>query len=112
MRLSVLYGGVGLQHKPLRPAASFLILLGKNNAQNSLRRLIMLKRQEQFHRPLANVAGAPGSARILFKAMRHREMHHGVMHQPREDGADSIGIRAGAGALEANAAGDVVPKTI
>ena len=98
MRLPVLHGRIGLEHEPLRPVASLLVLLGENDAQNRLGRLVVLQRQQQLHRTLADIAGAPCGARILLEAMRHGEMHHGVVRQPREDRVDRLGV-ASASAL-------------
>ena len=48
MRLPILNGGIGLEHEPLRPVAAFLVLLGEDDAQNRLGRLVVLERQKQF----------------------------------------------------------------
>ena len=110
MRLLVLDGGIGFEHEPLRPVALLLVLLGENGAQNLLGRSVMLERQEELERTLADVARAPRRARILLEAMRRREVDHGVVRQPREDRIDGLGV-----ALcvpDPNAAGNLAPGAI
>ena len=50
----------------------------------SLTGCVVLERQQELDRPLADIAGAPGGAGILLEAVRHREMHHRVVGEPRE----------------------------
>ena len=85
-------GGIGFEHEPLRPVALLLVLLRENDAQQLLGRPVMLERQEQLQRALADVARAPCGARILLEAMRRREVDHGVVRQPREDRIDGLGV--------------------
>src|SRR4029079_3213281 len=74
MGVTVLDGGIGLQHKPLGPVATDFILLRKYDPQNVFHGLVMLKRKQQFDRPLADVPGTPGSGGILFKAVWYLQM--------------------------------------
>ena len=45
---------------------------------------VVLEREQELDRPLADVARAPGGAGILLEAVRHGQMHHGVVGEPRE----------------------------
>ena len=42
----------------------------------------MLVGEQEFDRPLADVARAPGRTRILLEAVRHAQMHDGIMREP------------------------------
>ena len=108
MAVAVADLAVGVEHEPLRPVAARLELLGKDDAQDLADRLMMAERQEEFHRPLADIARAPGRRRILFEAARHRQMHHGVLGEPGEDGGErsSLGLVGG----ETRIAGDAAPE--
>ncbi len=85
MAVPIADGAIGVEHEPLRPVAGSLRLLGEHDPQNFLGRAIMLERQEQLDRPLADVARAPGGAGILLQAVRHGQMDHRVMDQPGQE---------------------------
>ena len=110
MRLSVLNGRVRLEHEPLRPVAALRVLLGKYDAQNRLGRFVVLERQQQFHRALADVTGAPRAAGILLKTVSHAEMHYRVVHQPGKNRVDRAGATIAVGARDADATGQVPPE--
>ena len=112
MRLPVLHHGIGLEHEPLRPVAALFVLLSEENAQNLFDRLIMLERQQEFDRALADVARAPRAAGILFETMRRGEMDHPVMREPGEDRVDGKRVWRILGALHADAAREVAPEAI
>ena len=112
VRLAVLNGAVGLEHEPLRPVAALLVLLGEKDAQNRLGRRVVLQRQQQLHRALADVAHAPGGAGVLLEAVRRRQMHHGVVRQPRQDRVDRRGVGVGSPAGDPDAARDGAPGAI
>ena len=76
--------GVRLEHEPLRPVATRLVLLREDDPQDLFDRLIVLERQQKFDRPLAHVARAPRRAAVLLQAMRHGQVHHRVVREPRE----------------------------
>ena len=80
--------GVGLEHEPLRPVATRLVLLREDDPQDLLDRRVVLERQQELDRPLADVARAPGRAAVLLQAVRHGEMHHRVVREPREYGIE------------------------
>ena len=63
--------GFALDHEPLRPVATLRVLLGKNDVENGFGNLIVLEGQEQLHRALADITGAPGPAGVLLEAVRH-----------------------------------------
>src|ERR1700722_14742681 len=65
VRLLVLHHGIGFQHEPLWPVAAVLVLLSKQDAEDLFDLLIVLERQQEFNRALADVARAPGAAGIL-----------------------------------------------
>lgn len=82
MGVPVLDRRVGLEHEPLRPVAPALVLLGEDGAQHLLRRGVVLQRQQELQRALADVAGAPGAAGVLLQPVRHGQVDHRVMRQP------------------------------
>ena len=63
---------------------------------------VVLERREEFQRPLADVARAPGAAGVLLEAVRDREMDHRVMREPGEDRVERLGVRVLAPALDAD----------
>ena len=65
----------------------------EQDAQNLLGRPIVLKRQQEFDRALANVARAPRAAGILLEAVRRGQMDHGVVREPGEDRVDGKRVR-------------------
>ena len=77
--------GIGLEHEPLRPVAARLVLLGEDDPQDLLDRRVVLEREQELDRALADVAGAPGGAGVLLEAVRHGEMDHRVVREPREE---------------------------
>ena len=78
----------------------------------SLTGSIMLERQQQFDRALADVARAPRAAGILFETVRRGEMDHAVVREPGEDRVDGERVRGVLGALHANAAGEIAPEAV
>ena len=56
----------------------------KIDAQDLFDGLVMFQREQEFDRPLADVAGSPGGAGILFEPVRHGQMDHGVVGEPRD----------------------------
>ena len=112
MRLPVLHHGIGFEHEPLRPVAALLVLLGEEDAQDLFDRLIMLERQQEFDRALADVTRAPRAAGILFETVRRGEMDHPVMREPGEDRVDGERVRRILGAPHPNAARKVSPEAI
>ena len=99
---------IGFEHEPLRPVAARLVLLREDDAQDLLDRVVMFQRKEELDRPLADIAGSPGGARVLFEPMRHRQMNHRVMREPREQRVESGALVAAA--LDAEVAGDSSPE--
>ena len=79
----------------------------KTTAQDRLGRRVVLEREQQLERALADVARAPGRDRILLEAVRRREMDHRVMREPGENRVERLGF--GAGVLQPNAARDPPP---
>ena len=61
-----------------------LILLREDDPQNLLDRLVMFEREQELDRPLADIARSPGGAGILLEPVRHGEMDHGIVGEPRE----------------------------
>ena len=112
VRLLILHNGIGFEHEPLRPVAAVLVLLGKEDAQDLLDLLIVLERQQEFDRALADVARAPRAAGILFEAVRRGEMDHPVMCEPGKDRVDSKRVGGILCALDANAAREFAPEAI
>ena len=110
MRLLVLHHGIGFEHEPLRPVAAAFVLLREEDAQNLFDWPIMLERQKEFDRALADVARAPGAAGILFETVRRGEVDHGVVRKPGEDRVDGERVGGVLGALHANAAREIAPE--
>ena len=54
----------------------------EDDPQDLLDRFIVLERQEQFDRSLADVARPPRRTRVLLEPARHREMNHRVVREP------------------------------
>ena len=75
----------------------------------SLTGVVMLERQQELDRPLADVAGAPGGAGILLEAVRHGEVHDRVMGKPGEHRIERGYVGIGAG--DPQAARDPCPVT-
>ena len=98
---------VGLEHEPLRPVAARLLLLREDDPQDLLDRRVVLEREQELDRALAHVARAPGGAAGLLEAMRHGQVHHGVLREPGEDRVDRGDALAVA--AQAQVAGDVLP---
>ena len=82
------------------------ILLRKDDAQDLLDLVVMSQRKQELDRPLADIARAPGAACILFQPMRHRQMNHRVMREPREQRVES----GASPALDAEVAGNSSPE--
>ena len=57
------------EHEPLRPV-TIGILLPEDPAQEITDGFEAAERQQQLHRPLADIAGAPAAAGVLFQAAR------------------------------------------
>ena len=98
---------IGRQHEPLRPVAGRFRLLGEDEPQDLLDDGVVLEREQELDRPLADVAGAPGGAGVLLEAVRDGEVDHRVVGKPREDRVEGRDLRTGA--RDAHAAGDVTP---
>ena len=64
----------------------------------SLTGSIVLERQQEFDRALADVARAPGAAGILFETVRRGQMDHRVMREPGKDRVDGKRVRGILGA--------------
>ena len=111
-QLLALNGGVGFEHEPLRPVAAVRILLGEYYAQDFLHRLVMLERQQQFDRALANIARAPSAAGILLEPTRGGEMDHTVVREPGKDRIDGERIDGILGALHADPARKIPPEAV
>ena len=84
-----------------------LILLREDDPQDLLDRRVMLERQQKLDRPLADIAGSPGGAGILFEPVRHGQMDHGIVGEPREQRVERRAL--GAAARDAKVAGDAFP---
>ena len=80
----VLNGRVRLEHEPLRPVAARGVLLCENDPQYLLDGPVVLERQEEFDRSLADVTRSPRCARVLLEPARHRQMDHRVVRKPRQ----------------------------
>ena len=93
----VLYDRIGLQHEPLRPVPALLILLGQHDAQDLLHRRVVAQRQQQLDGALADVAGAPGGARVLLQPVGHGQMDDRVVNHPGQEGIERrhIGMLGG-----------------
>ena len=98
---------IRLEHEPLRPVALRFVLLRKDDPQDLPDRGVMLEREQELDRPLADVARAPGRAARLLQTMRHGQVHHGVLRQPGEDRVDRRDTLAPA--AHAQTTGDVQP---
>ena len=98
---------IGLEHEPLRPVATRLVLLREDDPQDLLDRLVVLERQQELDRALACVARAPRGAPVLLQAMRHGEVHHGVVREPREQRIERRNVGSATG--DPQAARDVRP---
>ena len=92
---------VGLDHEPLRPVAARRLLLGEDDPHDLPHRRVVLEREQELDRALADVAGAPGSAAELLEAVRHGEVDHRVVRQPREERVERGDALAVAGEAEA-----------
>ena len=71
-----------------------LVLLREDDAQDLLDRLVVLERQQELDRALADVARAPGGAGILLQPVRHGEVDHRVVREPREERVERLDARA------------------
>ena len=80
----VLNRRVGLEHEPLRPVAARRVLLREDPPQDLSDGFVVLEREEEFDRPLTDVARTPCRTRILLKPARYRQMDHGVVGEPRQ----------------------------
>ena len=98
---------VGLEHEPLRPVSARLVLLRENDAQDLFHRLVVLQREQELYRTLADVTGAPGSTGKLLEAVRHRQMNDRVVREPRERRIERS--RVGSTAGYPQTARDIVP---
>ena len=85
---------VGLQHEPLWPVTSRRVLLREDDPQDLLDRFVMLERQEEFDRSLADVARSPRRAGVLLEPARHRQMDHRVVREPRQRCIERRGLGA------------------
>ena len=47
-------------------------------------RFVVLERQQEFDRALADVPRSPGRSRVLLEPMRHGEVDHRVVREPRQ----------------------------
>ena len=99
-----------MNHCGQSPLSSYCC--AKRMRRISLTGSIMLERQQEFDRALADVARAPGAAGILFETMRRGEMDHPVMREPGEDRVDGERVRGILGALHANAASEIAPEAV
>jgi hypothetical protein len=84
-----------------------LVLLGEDDAQDFLDRLVVLEREEELDRPLAHIARAPGGAAVLLQAVWHREVNYRVVREPGKQAVQRRNLRPAAG--EANAARHPLP---
>ena len=85
-----------------------LVLLREDDAQDLLDRVVMFQRKEELDRPLADIAGSPGGAGILLEPVRHGQMDHRVVREPREQRVESGALVAAA--PDAEVAGDASPE--
>ena len=77
------------EHEPLGPVA-IRILLAEYPAQQVADGREASGRQQQFHRSLADIAGAPTAAGILLKPARGEIVHQRIAHPPWMDGGDAV----------------------
>ena len=69
-------------------------MLREDDPQNLLDRLVVLEGQEEFDRPLADVARAPSRTGVLLEPARHRQMDHCVVRKPRQRRIERRGLRS------------------
>ena len=72
------------EHEPLRPI-TVGVLLSEDPAQEIPDRLKAAQREQQFHRPLTDIAGPPAATGVLFQTPRGQVVNERVMHEPGED---------------------------
>src|SRR5215211_2812500 len=108
MSVAVLNVRVGLEHEPLRPVPPFFVLLREHDLQNASHRLVMPESEQKFDRPLAYVARAPCTARILLKSVRHAQMNDRIVSEPWKHDIHSSHIPALS--LDPNVAGEARPE--
>ena len=85
-------GALALEkHEPLRPVAVG-VLVAEDPHENVADRLRATEGEQQFHRPLGHVAGAPATAGILFQTTRGEVVDERVMDEPGQDLGQSLDL--------------------
>ena len=71
-----------MNHCGQSPCVSYCC--AKTMRRISFDRLVVLQREKELHRTLADVARSPGRAGILLESVRHGQMDHRIVREPRE----------------------------